>query len=348
MSNQPPSLPPPGWYQDPEGQPGLRWWDGSTWTQDRTAAAVQMTPGNNLRDVGDWLNTTFRIVKERAGHLFTLVVALSLPVGLIVSFAMWQVFKELRFTSDNATDFQFTGPSAGLWVLAGVVLIVSFVLSMALYAAMQRQAMAALLERPEPWSKSLSEGLARAPKLLGNYLLLVLAFVVAAVVVGLLAVVNGGLAVLGFLGFLALAILAIGRLFLFIPAASCSPRGTPVIKTTLGLSKGYTGALIGRALLIFLIFIGIGIAGSLITAPLSQGIATPIDPDATTFDFADFIGDNYPQFALAQVITTLINGIGIAITAAATSIVYKDRGGAIDPALGLEPTEPEFGQITAQ
>lgn len=326
----------------------MRWWDGSTWTQDRTAAAVEMAPGNNLRDVGDWLSITFRIVKERAGHLFTLVVVLSLPVGLIVSFAMWQIFKELSFTVDaNADVFEFTGPSPGLWVLAGVVLIGAFVLSMALYAAMQRQAMAALLERPEPWSKSLSEGLAKAPKLLANYLLLVVALVVVVVLIALLGVLNGGLGVLGILGFLGLGIWGIGRLFMFVPAASCSPSGTSTIKTTFGLSKGYTAPLIGRALLIGLIFIGIGIAGSLVTAPLNQGIVGPLDADTTTFNFADFIGDNFPQFALAQVITTLINGIGIAITAAATSIVYKDRGGPIDPALGLDPAEDNFGQTAS-
>jgi uncharacterized membrane protein YhaH (DUF805 family) len=26
------ALPPPGWYPNPSGQPGMRWWDGYTWT----------------------------------------------------------------------------------------------------------------------------------------------------------------------------------------------------------------------------------------------------------------------------------------------------------------------------
>jgi hypothetical protein len=29
---QHPPLTPPGWYADPSGQPGHRYWDGSTWT----------------------------------------------------------------------------------------------------------------------------------------------------------------------------------------------------------------------------------------------------------------------------------------------------------------------------
>lgn len=341
MSYQSPNLPPPGWYQDPEGQPGLRWWDGSTWTQDRTAAAMPATPGNGMRDVGDWLNTSFRVVKERAGHFFTLIVALSVPTGLVVSYVMWEIFQDLTFSFDDADDLSgvvVTGPSAGLWVIAGIVLVLSFLLSMALYGAMQRQAMAALIERPEPWSKSLAEGLARAPKLLGNYLLLLLIMFGAMIGIAALGFISGGLIVLGVLAMIVVLFLAIGRLFVFIPSATCSPKGTPTLSTTLSLTKGFTGSLIGRALLIFLIFIGIGIAGSILTAPLSQGIASqPIDPDATTFNFGEFLGDNFPQFALAQVISAFVNGIGVAITAAATSVVYSDRGGPIDPALGLDP-----------
>ena len=28
-----PTVPPAGWYTDPSGQPGKRWWDGASWTQ---------------------------------------------------------------------------------------------------------------------------------------------------------------------------------------------------------------------------------------------------------------------------------------------------------------------------
>jgi Protein of unknown function (DUF2510) len=39
--NQPP--PPPGWYQDPTA-PGLRWWDGTRWTEHQQPAVVPPPP----------------------------------------------------------------------------------------------------------------------------------------------------------------------------------------------------------------------------------------------------------------------------------------------------------------
>jgi hypothetical protein len=41
---QPPSGPPPGWYNDPGGAPVLRWWDGTAWTP-HTQALPAPPPG---------------------------------------------------------------------------------------------------------------------------------------------------------------------------------------------------------------------------------------------------------------------------------------------------------------
>jgi membrane protease YdiL (CAAX protease family) len=38
MSRTPLDLPPPGWYADPAGQAGYRWWDGAQWTGHRRPA----------------------------------------------------------------------------------------------------------------------------------------------------------------------------------------------------------------------------------------------------------------------------------------------------------------------
>lgn len=342
MTNQPPNLPPPGWYQDPEGHPGLRWWDGSTWTQDRAPGpppqGYDQTAGG-LRDVGDWIGQSFGLVKERAGHLFTLVVALSLPSGLIAAFAMWSVLRNLTISFDERS-FDLDGPPAGSFVFAGAVLVASGLVSMVLWASMQRQTMASLLERPEPWSKSLREGLMRAPKLFGNYLLLVLGFSIAVVLATLLTAFVPLLGIFVFFALLVFGIMAIGRLLMFGPTASCSPPGTPTISTTLSLSKGFGWPLLGRAFLLLLIFFGISIAASVISAPFGASVSQDFDPAGDVINFGEVIGDNFAQFALTQMISTLVNAIGLAVAAAATSVLYKDRNGPIDPSIGVDSVPP--------
>ena len=44
---------PPGWYPDPWGQPGQRWWDGATWTAHFAAYAAP-TQGAEAR-TSDWV-----------------------------------------------------------------------------------------------------------------------------------------------------------------------------------------------------------------------------------------------------------------------------------------------------
>lgn len=33
-----PTSPPAGWYADPDGDPGQRWWDGQRWTEHRQSS----------------------------------------------------------------------------------------------------------------------------------------------------------------------------------------------------------------------------------------------------------------------------------------------------------------------
>ena len=42
--NTPPPPPPPGWYPDPEGRPGLRYWDGTNWTISAPPTPAAPTP----------------------------------------------------------------------------------------------------------------------------------------------------------------------------------------------------------------------------------------------------------------------------------------------------------------
>jgi len=50
-------LPPPGWYRDPAGQPGWRWFDGNDWTNLRSNSVDQPAPAKSaspLRTLARW------------------------------------------------------------------------------------------------------------------------------------------------------------------------------------------------------------------------------------------------------------------------------------------------------
>ena len=43
-----------GWYPDPTGRPGVRWWDGTAWTQ---APSIQVSNGDSLSGVSSISST---------------------------------------------------------------------------------------------------------------------------------------------------------------------------------------------------------------------------------------------------------------------------------------------------
>src|SRR4051794_36448068 len=45
----PPPPPLPGWYPDPSGEPGMRYWDG-TWTDQRAPSLVPPPPHEAVRE----------------------------------------------------------------------------------------------------------------------------------------------------------------------------------------------------------------------------------------------------------------------------------------------------------
>lgn len=51
-SARPPGGPPPGWYPDPAGGPGGRWWNGLQWTSD-TVPTVPRFPSAAAKDIDD-------------------------------------------------------------------------------------------------------------------------------------------------------------------------------------------------------------------------------------------------------------------------------------------------------
>ena len=125
----PPSEPPAGWYPDPTGAPGHRWWNGSAWSDHHappgagppgpppsgsaspppaTTGAVlgsgappPPTPGTVLGfgaqpprarllpPIGEWLSESVRFGASRAGHYLPLVLFLVLTTSVATSVAVF-------------------------------------------------------------------------------------------------------------------------------------------------------------------------------------------------------------------------------------------------------------------
>lgn len=81
MSDTPP-MPPPGWYADPSGEHGARWWDGARWTDHvRGDPPADDPPPVPAHLAGDGLP----LATSTGGRRVGLILAAILTVGLIAT-----------------------------------------------------------------------------------------------------------------------------------------------------------------------------------------------------------------------------------------------------------------------
>lgn len=163
-STPPPQTgPPAGWYPDPSGQPGLRWWDGGQWTEhhqpppptphigagggpETTIRPPMTTPGPGsptgtpivirpLMPVGEWLSRSFRLSVREAGHFLPVVVLTLVPAYLSLAVALWYGLRDVVMVSDRvAGTIGFEGEMSTALVWAGIATMVVIVLFHLLYA----------------------------------------------------------------------------------------------------------------------------------------------------------------------------------------------------------------------
>lgn len=159
---QPPAGPPAGWYPDPSGRPGLRWWDGSRWTEhyqppppnpavgggdDSRAAASNTTPRalgpsagpalavQPLVPVGEWLSRSFRLSVREAGHFLPVVLLTLVPAYLALSVALWYGLRDVVMVSDRVRGtISFEGEMTTALGLAGLATAILILLFHLLYA----------------------------------------------------------------------------------------------------------------------------------------------------------------------------------------------------------------------
>ena len=327
--------PPPGWYPDPYGGPGYRWWDGTTWTEH--ASGGEGDP-NALLPVGDLLGQTFRFLGERIGHLFTLAALLVLPIGVLGGAATYAWFDGVLYQ-----DGQWTGISQGRTALVAASMLLTLVLYAAYSAAVSRHAVAALNGTPQSWSRSLGDGLRRSARVLAANLVVwiaALALIVALVVA--LSMLGSAGALLGVILVILVALVAWVLAAFVTTAAAVAPPGTGAIRTSVGMARPRVWALLGRLMVLASLWWAVQFGGSVLTAPVAAQSSSPPDDavlvDETTgaierLDLDALVPDNPGVLGFSLVVSSMVLAGARALTVAGRASMYRSLGGPVDPAL---------------
>ncbi len=362
-----PTNPEPGWYQDPMAPGSHRWWDGARWTDQVLAETSQ---GNGLSMPSDWFSEAIRLARSRAGHLFTIVALVAIPATVISGILSWLaidgvVISNIGANADGlpeATGFDGASAAFGLASLA-VTLIASALVAAAMAHQVSSNMAADASERDLaarrfaggdqevsrfeadaeqqavdecPWSDSLGFVFRRAPKIMFVVLGPLIGFVIAFVVLLVLAAAVPPLALLFFLMVPLLAFLGV-RLSLALSAASVGPSSVGSFRSSFGLTDGVFWPVLGRIILLAIAAFTIQIFSAFITAPITSGFSnSTFDANSTELVFRDLVGGNPAAYLASRVLGSLIGGVTTALTAAGMFIIYRERGGSLDP--NLEPT----------
>lgn len=95
---------PPGWYRDPSGQPGLRWWDGNAWTQHVQAAGANPS----------FAEPSIEGPRKSAGGLIAAVIA-GVVVLALIGFLVVRAVGRADPTADPSINTETAAPTVSGW-----------------------------------------------------------------------------------------------------------------------------------------------------------------------------------------------------------------------------------------
>lgn len=329
--------PVPGWYPDPRGSGQLRWWDGVSWTEHVHPPAIvvpaQHAPGR-LRPIGDWFSHIFRLLGDRAGHLFTIAAATLLPLWAVGYLLMAPALADVdMIVTDD--EFEVIGwSSTSTWLMLGAVMCMALG-AVAFLTAGQHQLWAAALDDPSPWNRSLRQGLAALPRLIGWSLVLAAGFIGAVVLASIPAAASPVLLLVTVPLLLVGLVWALVHLqFLAVTVVATSDNA---LVSAFSIARGRWWAVFGRTLLAMLV----GAAASLAFAFVGQILSLLVGSDANAVvetsagTVTYHWGELFPNVGAAIVlgiVAALQSGLSQAVSMAHQASVYVDAGGPSEPA----------------
>ena len=342
-------LPPAGWYADPSGEGGIRWWTGSMWApRPRAATATRQL----LRPPATWFSESLQAWKNSGSDLFALVAVCILPPFLALALAMWNGFREFALLVRVNQDTQAVSliESRGGAQLADgapyifAALAAVWVGTMILIFASSIQVVQAGIKRPATWLQSLQPLVERKTGV-GTVL------AISAVLTGWLGYTVSGQLPSGVVILLAPFLLGVLALFIvkfsFAPTAAAlgDPDVSPFIQSV-HVVKGHNVAAIRRfGFLVtwaFVAVLGLLFVVRLIIGGSSEDPALAGTADRYLYRFAGAFGDNVYLWMLVMVIVGLFWGALISIWSGASALLYKEMGGRCDVAdHPLVESEPE-------
>ncbi len=317
--DQPPNLPPAGWYDDPHGGPELRYWDGGAWTD----AAVP--DHKRLRPFGEWFARLVEIGTGAAQPLF-MIALVSLPVALVVAWGQWAALTDIVIDVGQANQGELTRVQTSQSV-AGIVMYLWLV---CVSTAQMRQLHASDEGLNESWSESLGAGFRRLPRSLGVWIVIGIASFLTFSVLGIgvpivLGFIHPVLSVLaGFLG-LGLAVWLTVRVWLACVPAAVAPKSASSIQIAWDMSNSRVLSLLGRALLVGFVLVVTFFVAFIANFAISG--AALLDPDVTEFFPRDQLGSSLGRYLASTVVMTLVAQFAMSFLFAGSVVVYDDLGG---------------------
>ncbi len=337
----PPPLPPPGWYPDPERPGAIRWWDGRTWAQ---ATPLPTGPTDALPDVGDLLTVAFRRAIRHWRATAVLGVVTSGVGTALTQLAVRIGFADVVITEDEVTGWSndriptlvALGAAAAVLTALGSLAVIWLVLRV---HDDEDAAIGAGIELAAPTTasemhlavRSLVGALRAVPRAFGWYLLGVLVALVVLAVVVVLIVVIPPAGILAALALVPLSVFVIAK-FAFAMHAAIDRRGNPYGRSAT-VSEGRFWGVLGRLLLVAVIASAISYGINATTSFASGSgfggagdVGVETDADGT-FERIE-LGDLAPS--LWQVVISSIGGVITTVLAtsaalAAMAQLYRTR-----------------------